>query len=166
MEKFEINKETDIEELSKSTLKKQGIFGLEKPTMALMEMPKDISATPAKDLGGMLVNYEQHAGWVRSCMASREIDQMKFKYLIKKEYNKLHKKLSETINKDAEIKLNAEINPEYIELQEMLIKVESDIIVLKSILDNITNLYKAISREITIRNNDGFNGRGTVPENR
>jgi|ADurb_Total_1013_FD_contig_101_220509_length_897_multi_3_in_0_out_0_3 hypothetical protein len=156
---FDQLKKRNFQDESIESLKKASIFVPARPKEVLYDLPRDLSEIEDKMLANFLVNYENHAGWIRYCISLREIESEKYKKLLQVGRDMLIKKFS---GKATEIKSMINSSDDILELEENYLKIMSDLKLMEVTLEHIVNLSKAISREITIR---GFSNEA-YPYNR
>jgi hypothetical protein len=120
------------------------------------DMPEDVSSMTAEDLGKTHGIYEAECAWISFCIAKKEIDLSHAQKLLKFIYEKLLER--ETAGTITEKKRRVEGAQFFLECQLEVSDVESQIKLLKASLVAYSAYAKALSREITNRNNSPFKG--------
>jgi hypothetical protein len=142
-------KRLDLEQKTTSKLQKAKI-PVAKPIDKILEIPGDLSELPWDKLGDFLMSYESHAGWIDYCMTRRKIDLDAANVLL--DYLK-NKKMTMMDNSKKLADKKAEIESLMIRYKLEILEIESDVKVLASLLKGTESKAKAISREITVRQN-------------
>lgn len=120
------------------------------------DFPKDITEVPKADLGRYLGVYEAESSWIGFCIAEKEIEQEHAKALLNYVYHRLHNKAP---GKATDKKSKVLADKFYTKCLLETNTLEADVKLLKASLVAYQSYSKAISREISNREEKPYEHR-------
>lgn len=150
-----------IKNQAEARLKKAEVPLAKKPNKEKYEaFPDDITDIPDQDLGRFLGVYEAECAWVRYLIARREIDQEYGNMLLGHVYAKL---FISSAGGATEKKAEVLADDFYLKCQKEIIEVAADLKLLYASLEACERYAKSISREMTMRRDQNWTNRSTLP---
>lgn len=131
------------------------------PPEEVFSFPTDVTACTIDQIGRLLGNYDQEAGWIRYLMALNETRLLEARHLVSvfKKQLYLERRVTDS-QQDANAWVEIDINS--LRAQAKLNELEQERIILEARLDIFARYASSISREISRRKNDSFaDSKGT-----
>lgn len=117
-----------------------------------IEFPDDVTVIPTLELGRYLGKYEAYASWVANCLARRSVDLLSAETILEFTKNKIMNELTGQITAK---KIAMEADKFYLQCKIEYDSIQADVIILKATLSSIERYSKAISREMSNRQQEG-----------